>query len=373
MRMVQSILFATDFLPATAEVAQAAVRLASVFESHLTLLHVIEPVPADPTGLRYHREQAAARLRELGEQLALDKVVVDESSIAVGSPADTIVRKAEEVDADLVLIGAGETARFDRPAGPTAEAVLQHARQPVLAIRPGDPPVRFQQILCPVDQSAYARRGLQNAVRLATAFRGRVVVLTVVPAVSWLSSAWDIRAMAGAAAEHERSWRADFDHFLDGIDFGNVAWQKEVRTGEAGHEIPAAARDRGADVIVMGSTGRTGLPRMLMGSVTRRVLRRLPCSLLAVKNEDVVEGLLEGDLRAINLLMAEGQEMLAAGCHAQAAGKFRQALLHNPFHVVALEKLAEAYHRLGRAEEAAGYQRRAKALSERGQGGDRDA
>ncbi len=43
--------------------------------------------------------------------------MVDEVSIAVGSPADTIVRKAQEIDADRVLIGTGETSRFGRPAG----------------------------------------------------------------------------------------------------------------------------------------------------------------------------------------------------------------------------------------------------------------
>jgi universal stress protein E len=362
LRILQSILLATDFLPATPDVARVAVQLASVFDSHVSLLHVLESTSTEPTDWRRQREQATTWMRELVEQMELDKVVIDEVSTAVGSPADTIVRKAQEIDADLVLIGAGEASRFDRPAGPMAEAILQHAVQPVLAVRPGEPSVNFRQILCPVDHSAVSRRGLQNAIRLAHAFQGQVEVLSVVPAASWLPSAVETGTLVGATAEHERRWREEFDRFLQGTDFENVVWRKEVRTGTPHEQIVAAARECRADLIIMGSTGRTGLARMLMGSVTRRVLQRLPCSLLAVKNEDLLEELLEGDIHTLNLMVAEGSELLTAERHAEAAAKFRQVLLQNPFHVAALDFLAEAYSKLGRAEDARRYRRRAMAL-----------
>jgi len=168
--------------------------------------------------------------------------------------------------------------------------------------------------------------------------------------------------LAGMLRDHEPSWREEFDRFLKEIDFGNVSWQSEVRVGLAHEQIVAAARDHRADVIVMGSTGRSGLARLLMGSVTRRVVKQLPCSLLTVKSEDLVEGLSEGDIKAIKLLLAEGQEMLAAGCNAEAAGKFRQVLLQNAFSIPALEGLAAAYMKLGRSEEANRYRYRAEVI-----------
>lgn len=58
---------------------------------------------------------------------------------------------------------------------------------------------------------------------------------------------------------------------------------------------------------MMGATGRTGLLQVLVGSTTRRLLRALPCSLLKVKQEDVVEKLFEADLRKIVSLMSEGR------------------------------------------------------------------
>jgi len=361
MRMIQSILLPVDFHQASGSVTRTAARVAAVFGSHLTLLHVLEPTLISPSEMQYARERATERMRELIEVMALDKIVMDESAIVVGSSVHQIVRKAEEMDAGLVVMGTGERSRFDRPPGPTTQGVLQHASQPVLAVRPGEPEAHFARILCPVDQSPVSLRGLRNAIQLARAFHGRLVVLSVAPEASpplMADGPW----LAGMLRDHEPSWREEFDRFLKEIDFGNVSWQSEVRVGLAHEQIVAAARDHRADVIVMGSTGRSGLARLLMGSVTRRVVKQLPCSLLTVKSEDLVEGLSEGDIKAIKLLLAEGQEMLAAGCNAEAAGKFRQVLLQNAFSIPALEGLAAAYMKLGRSEEANRYRYRAEVI-----------
>jgi universal stress protein E len=362
MRNLQSILFATDFLPAAADVERVATHLASVFDSHLSLLHVLDPRLTSPEGLHQQREAAAARMRELAEQLALYKVVIDESAIAVGQPAETIVRKAQEIEADLVLVGAGEGSRFDRPVGPTADAVIQRARQPVLAVRPGSLAAQFHRILCPVDLSPVSRHGLENAIRLARAFHGELRVVTVVPLAGWMRPPLNTGKAAAAIGRHERRWREEFERFLKNVAFAPIAWDMQVRIGVPHQEILAAARAYEADVLVMGSTGRSGLARVLVGSVTRQVLQHLPCSLLTIKRLDVVDELSEGDARLIGLLVGEGREMLAPGCPAPAAVKFRQALSQDPFHRTALEGLAEAYVQLGRSEEAARYRSRAEAM-----------
>ena len=98
-------------------------------------------------------------------------------------------------------------------------------------------------------------------------------------------------------------------------------------------QIVTVAKDCQADVIIMGATGRTGLTRLLLGSTTRRVLQQLPCSLLTVKEADVVEQLFQDDLRTINLLMAEGRELMDARDYLVASTKFRRVLARNPFHV----------------------------------------
>jgi uncharacterized protein HemY len=130
----------------------------------------------------------------------------------------------------------------------------------------------------------------------------------------------------------------------------------------AAQQIIAAAEEHHIDTIVMGSTGRSGLARVLMGSVTRRVLQQLPCSLLTVKHEEVVEQLFEEDLHHIRLLMSEGRALFEHGAWAGAVAKFRQVLARNPFHLAALEQEAAAHDRLGQTEDADHCRRRAAKL-----------
>ncbi len=363
MKTLKNILFATDLWPASREVGEVAVKLASAFGSQIAILHVLEPVPLWPAALPACHERAAELLHEFAGLLGAQKVDVAESTIAVGAIADAIIRKAQEIDANLILIGAGELSRFDRYSmGPVAAAVVQHAPQPVLAIRPGGPEARFQKILCAVDHSAPAARGLQNAVRLTRAFGGKLIVLTVVPE--------GVPGIAGEASgqsadvqtQFESLWHGEFAKALAESDLADIDVTKEVRRGVAHREIITAAEEHQADLIVMGATGRTGLARLLIGGTTRCVLGHLPCSLLTVKQQDMVEELLEEDIRTIHRLMAEARELMAAASFDKAGAKYRQVLARNPFHIVAVEKLAEVHEKLGDDDHAQTYRRRAHTL-----------
>ena len=75
-----------------------------------------------------------------------------------------------------------------------------------------------------------------------------------------------------------------------------------------------------------------------------------------------MEELFQGDLDTINRLMAEGRGLLTGGSDATAKTKFRQVLARNPFHVGAVEGLAEAHEQFGEHEEANYYRRRAENL-----------
>lgn len=360
MRMLQSILLATDLRPASFEAAEAAAHLALAFASRVNLLHVLEPLPSWLAGPHTQQELAAEPLRRLTEQLRARGVHVDEPVIVVGSPAEGIVRRAEELDVDLVVLAGGQVSgREGFSVGTTAEAVLERAPQPVLVVRPGHSTGGFTRILCPVDHSSVSRRGLDNAIRLARVLGARLVVLSVVPEVSWLTAATGTGQLKGARTEYESRWRSEFEQFLQGVPFGEVPCQREVRHGPVAQEIQTAAQEHEADLIVMGATGRTGLVRALLGSVTRRVLRNLPASLLVVKEEDVVEELFQGDVSTINNLLAGGQELLASGAHEAAQARFRQVLVRDRFNVAALEGLATACERLGQTEEAVFRRRRA--------------
>jgi nucleotide-binding universal stress UspA family protein len=368
MRFPGSILFATDFHPACQEAGvEAVARLASIFDSRVTLFHVVEPLPLWPMAHQPNRELTTESLGELAEELESRGIRVAESSVGVGPGAATILRRAQEIDADLIVLGAGDHPQADSfRVGPTTAAVMLHAHQPVFAARPGEPPPHFENILCPVDHSPASRRGLNNAIQLARRLKSRLLVLSIVPPVPWAAPVGEMGSVESNPIQHEVAWKEEFDRFLVGADFTGVNWSRELCKGVVAREITAAAREHTADTIIMGSTGRTGLSRMLMGSVTSRVLRQMPCSVLTVKEEDMVEQLFEHDLEHMRLLMAEGRALLEHGANAAAAAKFRRVLAHNPFHIAALEALARACDGLGQGQEADRCRGRAAKLKTEG-------
>jgi len=363
MRSLRTLLLATDFGPASQAITDVTARLARAFGSRVTPLHVVD-IDSDSTLVDYFRRQVGQRLMEpLVAELKQQDVEQAHPVVLTGPVADQILRKADEIDADLIVVGAGEP-RDDGTVspGPIAEALIQQARQPVLAILPGTQPA-FRKILCPFDGSSTSLRGLKNAIRLAQAFRSQLVVLSVVPEVNWVTAAAEVGELTNVHEQYADRWEESFVATLNKTDFGDVTWSKDIRCGSPAQEILAAATEKQADLIVMGATGKSGLLRVLLGSTTRRVLQNLPCSLLVVHDEDMLlEDLNAEDVQTNNLAYAEAKVLLAEESYEAALRKFDQVLARNPFHVPALDGRAKACESLHQHERAARCRRRAEIL-----------
>ena len=133
------------------------------FGARLTVLHV---QPQQELGMldAYCQQLEAKLTEEIAQRFANEHAGVDSVVIERGSLAATILRKANEIDADLIAIATGDDPRR---VGPVAQAVIEHASQPVLAVHPGQHNAKIQTLLCPVDMSVTSKRGLLNAIRLA--------------------------------------------------------------------------------------------------------------------------------------------------------------------------------------------------------------
>lgn len=102
----------------------------------------------------------------------------------------------------------------------------------------------------------------------------------------------------------------------------------------------------------------TGASEILMGSTTRRVLQQLPCSLLTVKEDDVLSADYEDTIEDIRWLYDQAQVALETNNDELALRKFDAVLRLNPFHIPALEDRAQACERLGEFERADRCRRR---------------
>jgi nucleotide-binding universal stress UspA family protein len=138
----------------------------------------------------------------------------------------------------------------------------------------------FQTILCPVDFSDHSRQALAYATLLASHNNGRLIVIFVEDPMLTAAAAvgYDEKTLLDRARKELRRLveRAVARY---GLPMSSVTL--DVAIGRAHEEITWTAERLGCDVIVLGSHGRTGANRMMLGSTTHRILRRSPLPVLA--------------------------------------------------------------------------------------------
>jgi nucleotide-binding universal stress UspA family protein len=135
--------------------------------------------------------------------------------------------------------------------------------------------IRIEKILYPTDFSSYSNQAYFHAIALAEVHRASLTVLFVyTPDIVTPGEPPDEDAA-------RRYWRNQLEQIRP-VDPG-IRVRHVFLEGDPATEIVRYGRDAGADLIVMGTHGRTGVERLLMGSVAERVLRDAACSVLVVK------------------------------------------------------------------------------------------
>ncbi len=139
-------------------------------------------------------------------------------------------------------------------------------------------------ILCPIDFSEFSIRAYRHALSLAEHYRAKVVALHVVelfrfPSAGFAASAGLYDEFCHAARE---SGKEQLQEFLKNHAHDEIHPELVVHQGIASDSILLFAQTQKTDVIVMGTHGRRGYDRLMLGSVTDRVIRRAPCPVLAV-------------------------------------------------------------------------------------------
>lgn len=143
----------------------------------------------------------------------------------------------------------------------------------------------FRRILHPTDFSPASRPAFRKALALAKAGRAQLLIVHVLPILPLVADAY---IPATAYVELQRGQRASGQKQLDRLvrrakDAGVRASGVLLEFGAAADRITRLARARRADVIVMGTHGRTGFTRALLGSIAARVVATATCPVLTVR------------------------------------------------------------------------------------------
>lgn len=242
------------------------------------IIHSIRPVSDE------HLRKLAARLTATGREVV--------TRTTIGRPATVIVEEAERAKADVIIVGNRGRGTFPTSLiGSVAAEVVDQAPCPVLIARTP----RFGRILLADDASEEASAAAQ-LVQTWPIFQGlHARVVSVAPLFGVLASvpadrlrhenASEDRAKAVDAIRH--GWAAIAHDRAIELERAGVHAVEDARVGDPAEEIVNASFEASSDVIVMGSRGRTGLQRVLLGSVARNVFTHARCSVLIARHGTV--------------------------------------------------------------------------------------
>lgn len=196
-----------------------------------------------------------------------------------GEPHRVLAAAAERVDADLVVVGSTRRGPLARTLlGTTAQHVLHHARRPVLIFHP---PLRspVARVLLTTDLSELSEVVHEAGVELVDGlFRGDA------PALRSLLVSWHDHTLPPGmhGGFDEAAAEPSLRRFLRERRPRARPVEARLRVGEPSREIAAEAREWDADLLVLGTHGRTGAARVLLGSVAEGALRAARCSVLVI-------------------------------------------------------------------------------------------
>lgn len=364
MKLLKKILVAQDFGKSSQNVLRSAIELAKKFESTIVPIHILPNNIVDNKVRALLVETAHSKLEGIKDQIKSEGMAVKEPLLMVGVPHEGIVRAGIDINANLIVLGSGETQKGDAfRLGTTAERIIQKSEKPVFVIKEGVL-LNIQHILCPVDFSETSKRALQNAITIARRFKLELTIIAVceLQSSTWFTSKQDM--------EKENKIRytlhkEEFDLFLNEFNLTEMNWTKENPKGNPSEEILSSISRKMIDLLIIGASGRTGLNRMLMGSVTKKVIREVPCSFLALKSENAISLELETHIKDIEKLHNTAMELMEDGFYEEANGQYEACLNINNMHVPAHKGLAKVYEKLNQPEKAKIYRNNAKDIMDK--------
>lgn len=288
---LQRVLIATDLSRDGGRAVRRGARLPLRAGAHLLLVYVL------PEGVARSAESVILGAAEQQLELAQQKLLAwltarDRQDVTVGikvmkgSAAETIARLAEVIDAELICVGRRGMSSLRRTLmGSTTRRLVRLADRPVLVVmRPVTTPYRHAVVghdLTPsAKRAARLARQLVPMTGRLTAVHGYQDPLMNMPP-GLITDEDRTRRFETAKILGDRKGRLEIA--LDPLVVSGKEWSLVIEQGDPRSLILGSARARKADLIAVGSAARTGVNRLIVGSVAEGVLERATCDVLVVR------------------------------------------------------------------------------------------
>jgi nucleotide-binding universal stress UspA family protein len=271
--------------------AEHGLGLARAFDATVRLLTVVDVGAAGgPFNAGGVDSAFVERLERGGEQAianAVDEIGAEdgiETAVVRGEPGEAILEYATEHDVELIAMGThGRTGIERYILGSVTERVVRRAEVPVFTVRATDRSQvgGYDEILVPTDGSEFAAAAVEHAVSIARQFDARVHVLTVVD-LGDIARTPDYMPPAELIERLENAGEDATERIAAQVRDADLEATTRVRDGHPAKEILAYSDEHDVDLIAMGTAGRTGPSRFLLGSTTERIVRHAEVPVLAV-------------------------------------------------------------------------------------------
>jgi nucleotide-binding universal stress UspA family protein len=278
-----------DFREKTDHVLDCAARLARASGAGIDLIHILRPPPAydrvlvkvrDLPDIEQSVERARSSLGSLAKSL---QGIAATSHVAVGVPEVEVLARATDLGDDLLLVGPSTRHRAGWfGVGRTAGRIVRRARLPVLVAKE-DLSEKPARIVATTDFSEASRPALVEAVALAKLWGAELILLHVLEPIFHLQGlsakiAGESDVYAIEPGDLDPEWKAiESSLALEGVNH-----RHQVVKGEAVGAIIEATEAADADLLVVGTHGRSAVSRALLGSSAEAILEEYSGLLMVV-------------------------------------------------------------------------------------------
>ncbi len=291
MNQLKTIIVGVDFSECSRSALEQAARMAEWNHANLRIIHALDHLSVRDAAeaLRLTEDQIRGELRQhaitrLSAWAEEAKAPARHSrEVIFGSPLDVLLFEARAGSADLIVLGVTGDSLLPYGAGTLATKCLRKAPCKVLLVKTTHPRP-FRKIVACVDFSETSREAVTQAARVAAQDRAEVHFLNIFqPPVDYGDSFGDrIPAMADFERNYRRLLESNLRRFASaGPGVSTFYAVSEAKTH--GHGIAEYCRRIDADLVILGTKGKTNLRYVLLGSTVERLLREIPCSVLAVR------------------------------------------------------------------------------------------
>ncbi len=297
MSTTPAILVGIDYSPSCQNALREAARLSNAANRPLVCYHVLDDeILSEFRKLNSYDEAGIIDFARTKVENFIQKTIGAaheiETVISVGHPFEETLKVIEEHHAEMLVLGSsGLSSSESSHVGRLASRCLRMAPVEVLLVRK-DQDHPFRAIAAGVDFSENSIRAARRAAEIAKQDSASLSLIHVYRPVVYLDdefgglgSSFPISMEPSIIAGFEERLEAMGDELEKEFDLQELTTTVLI-SGRVSHEIETHLEETNADLIVMGTRGRTGLKRLLLGTTAESIIHHTSCSALAVKPGD---------------------------------------------------------------------------------------